>query len=76
MLYGFLAYLLWGLFPAYFPLLLPAAPVEIIAHRIIWTGVVMGIVITVTKNGANYATHVYPRGHALRLRQYSSPLTG
>lgn len=49
MLYGFLAYLLWGLFPAYFPLLLPAAPVEIIAHRIIWTGVVMGIVITVTK---------------------------
>ncbi|ARU46447.1 EamA family transporter RarD [Corynebacterium silvaticum] len=49
MLYGFLAYLLWGLFPAYFPLLLPAAPVEIIAHRIIWTGVVMAIVITVTK---------------------------
>ncbi|ADK29173.1 EamA family transporter RarD [Corynebacterium pseudotuberculosis] len=49
MLYGFLAYLLWGLFPAYFPLLLPAAPLEIIAHRIIWTGVVMALAITATK---------------------------
>lgn len=49
MIYGLLAYLLWGLFPAFFPLLEPAAPVEIIAHRIVWTGVFMAIVITVTK---------------------------
>jgi chloramphenicol-sensitive protein RarD len=31
------AYLLWGLFPLYFPLLEPAAPVEILAHRIAWS---------------------------------------
>lgn len=43
------AYLLWGLFPAYFPLLMPAAPVEIIAHRIFWTGVFMAIVLTLGK---------------------------
>ena len=34
---GFGAYLLWGLFPLYWPLLEPAAPVEILAHRIAWS---------------------------------------
>lgn len=48
--YGISAYLLWGLFPAYFPLLRPAAPVEIIAHRILWTAVFMAIVLTVSKS--------------------------
>ncbi|WKD60804.1 EamA-like transporter family protein [Corynebacterium ciconiae DSM 44920] len=48
MVYGVLAYLLWGLFPAYFPLLEPASPFEILAHRIVWTAVVMGIVIIIT----------------------------
>ncbi|MBN9643126.1 EamA family transporter RarD [Corynebacterium mendelii] len=46
MIFGIAAYLLWGLFPAYFPLLLPAAPAEILAHRIIWTGVFMAVVCT------------------------------
>src|SRR4051812_35594966 len=32
-----LAYLLWGLFPLYWPLLEPAAPVEILAHRMVWS---------------------------------------
>ena len=30
-------YLIWGLFPLYWPLLEPAAPVEILAHRIVWS---------------------------------------
>ncbi|HKG62894.1 MAG TPA: EamA family transporter RarD [Solirubrobacteraceae bacterium] len=34
---GVSAYLLWGLFPLYWPLLEPAAPVEILAHRIVWS---------------------------------------
>ena len=34
---GFGAYLLWGVFPLYWPLLEPAAPVEILAHRIAWS---------------------------------------
>lgn len=49
MIYGVLAYLMWGLFPAFFPLLLPAGPIEILAHRIIWTAVVMAVVVTVRK---------------------------
>lgn len=35
--YAIAAYLMWGFFPAFFPLLLPASPTEILAHRIIWT---------------------------------------
>jgi chloramphenicol-sensitive protein RarD len=35
--YGTGAYLLWGLFPLYFPLLEPANPVEIVGHRIVWS---------------------------------------
>jgi chloramphenicol-sensitive protein RarD len=50
MLNTVLAYLLWGFFPAFFPLLLPASPLEIIAHRVIWTAVLMVLVILI--NGA------------------------
>ncbi|HWT22949.1 MAG TPA: EamA family transporter RarD [Solirubrobacteraceae bacterium] len=30
-------YLMWGLFPLYWPLLEPALPVEILAHRVVWS---------------------------------------
>ena len=42
------AYLLWGVFPAFFPLLLPATPLEILAHRIIWTAVLIIIYLVIT----------------------------
>jgi chloramphenicol-sensitive protein RarD len=40
--FGAAAYVLWGLFPLYWPLLEPAAPVEILAHRVVWSLVVCG----------------------------------
>jgi chloramphenicol-sensitive protein RarD len=40
-LYGVAAYGLWGLFPLYWPLLEPAGAVEILAHRIVWSLVVV-----------------------------------
>ncbi len=43
-----LSYLLWGFFPAYFPLLLPAGPLEILAHRIVWTAVFMVVLLLFT----------------------------
>jgi chloramphenicol-sensitive protein RarD len=55
MIYGVLAYLMWGLFPAFFPLLLPAGPLEILAHRIIWTAVVMSIVVTIRKGWKEFS---------------------
>lgn len=37
------AYSLWGLFPAFWPLLAPAGAVEILAHRVAWTLVVTAL---------------------------------
>lgn len=37
LLLGIGAYLFWGVLPLYFPLLAPAGPLEIIAHRIVWS---------------------------------------
>jgi chloramphenicol-sensitive protein RarD len=42
------AYLLWGLFPAFFPLLKPAGAMEILAHRVIWSLLVVAGLLAVT----------------------------
>ncbi|MDO5029624.1 MAG: EamA family transporter RarD [Corynebacterium sp.] len=46
MIQAFGAYLLWAVFPLYFPLLEPAGPVEILAHRFVWTLVFMAIALS------------------------------
>ncbi|AXH97489.1 EamA family transporter RarD [Ornithinimicrobium avium] len=48
--YGFLAYLLWGAFPLYFAVLRPAGPWEIVAHRIIWTLVLCGLILLLRRD--------------------------
>jgi chloramphenicol-sensitive protein RarD len=48
-LLGVAAYSIWGLFPLYWPLLEPAGAVEILAHRMFWSAVVMALVITVLR---------------------------
>lgn len=65
MAYVLLAYLLWGFFPAFFPLLLPAGPVEILAHRIVWCALLMAVVTTVMRNWASLRRT--SRGEKLRL---------
>ena len=44
-LFGLAAYGMWGLFPLYWPLLKPAGAVEILAHRMFWSLVVMVILV-------------------------------
>ncbi|TWP47838.1 EamA family transporter RarD [Lentzea tibetensis] len=44
--YGTSAYIIWGAFPAYWPLLVPATPTEILAHRVAWSLGLMLIVIS------------------------------
>jgi len=48
LVFGVSAYLLWGLFPLYWPLLEPAAPVEILAHRITWSLVFVAGLLALT----------------------------
>jgi len=49
-IWGWLAYGMWGMFPAFFPLLKPAQPLEILSHRFLWTFVFMGIVLALTRS--------------------------
>ena len=48
LLFGLAAYGSWGVFPAFFPLLKPAGPGEILAHRIVWTVLLMAVVLIAT----------------------------
>lgn len=47
--FGAGAYVMWGLFPAFFPLLKPAGALEILAHRIFWSFVLMVVVVAAVR---------------------------
>lgn len=49
-LYGIGAYVLWGFFPLYMRLLRPADPLEILAHRIVWSVVFVALVLAAMRN--------------------------
>jgi chloramphenicol-sensitive protein RarD len=49
-LFGFLAYTCWGFFPLYWKLLEPAGPIEILAHRIIWSAVFVTLLLVGMRN--------------------------
>lgn len=46
-LYTFLAFLMWGLLPFYWKWLDALPPVEILSHRVIWSGLLMGVLVAV-----------------------------
>lgn len=48
-LFGAAAYVMWGMFPAFFPLLEPASALEILAHRMVWTLLLMLVVVAVSR---------------------------
>ena len=47
-LLGIAAYLMWGLFPLYWPLLEPADALEILAHRVVWSLVAVVLLLLLT----------------------------
>lgn len=51
-LYAVTAYLAWGFFPLYLRLLRPTGPVEVLAHRIAWSVVVMVLVLAMLRRMA------------------------
>lgn len=57
------AYAMWGLFPAFWPLLAPGVPVEILAHRIAWTAVLMVVAISLLRG--------WPELRALSVRGWA-----
>lgn len=55
------AYTMWGVFPLYFPLLEPAGAVEILAHRIVWSALVMGVLVVALRRTARFRALVADR---------------
>lgn len=59
--FGVIAYLLWGAFPLYWPLLEPAGAIEILAHRLIWSLVVMTGLVIVLRRGVQFMGLIHDR---------------
>ncbi|GIF15093.1 EamA family transporter RarD [Actinoplanes teichomyceticus] len=49
-LYGLTAYVIWGFFPIYFKLLRPSSPLEILAHRVIWSVAFVALLLSALRN--------------------------
>ena len=64
---GLGAYFLWGLFPLYFPLLAPAGPVEIIAHRVVWSVLLCLVLLAATRGLADLRAALASRRTTLGL---------
>jgi len=48
-IFGFAAYLLWGAFPLYFRLMERSGPIEVVAHRALWSLVFCVLALTVLR---------------------------
>ena len=65
-LFGVTAYVLWGAFPLYWPLLEPAGAIEILAHRIVWSGLTLGLLVLVLRRRAQFLAILHD-ARALKL---------
>ena len=64
---GLSAYGLWGLFPLYFPLLEPAGGLEIVAHRVVWSLLFIGLLLAARKGWGQVRAAVSDRRTLLVL---------
>ncbi|GAA0580779.1 EamA family transporter RarD [Kribbella sandramycini] len=51
--YGLTAYLLWGLFPLYWRLLDHSGPIELLAHRVLWSLTTIVVLVAVLRKFGN-----------------------
>jgi len=54
LLLGITAYVLWGGFPLYWPHLEPAGAIEILAHRVLWSLLTMGLLVLVLRRTSQF----------------------
>jgi chloramphenicol-sensitive protein RarD len=64
---GLSAYGLWGLFPLYFPLLEPAGGLEIVAHRVVWSLLFIGLLLAARRGWGQVRAAVSDRRTLLVL---------
>lgn len=58
MIFGFAAYLLWGAFPLYFRLMERSGPIEVAAHRALWSLVFCVLALTVLRQWDQFSAAV------------------
>lgn len=58
MIFGFAAYLLWGAFPLYFRLMERSGPIEVVAHRALWSLVFCVLALTVLRQWDQFSAAV------------------
>jgi chloramphenicol-sensitive protein RarD len=61
LLLGVAAYVMWGAFPLYWPLLEPAGAVEILAHRALWSCLTMGVLVLALRRSGQFRAIVRDR---------------
>jgi len=59
--FGLLAYLFWGILPIYFKQLAAVSALDIVAHRIIWSLVFLGLLLAVTGGWKQVRTGIKDR---------------
>ena len=64
---GLGAYVLWGVFPLYFPLLEPAGGLEIVAHRVVWSLLFVALLLTVRRGWSQVLRTIADRRSLLVL---------
>jgi chloramphenicol-sensitive protein RarD len=65
--FGVTAYVLWGVFPLFFPLLKPAGAIEILANRIVWSLLAVVCVLALGRNFSAARTLLRDRRRVLLL---------
>jgi len=66
-LLGVAAYTMWGAFPLYWPLLKPASAPEILAHRVLWSCLVLGLLVVAARRGPHLRRIIQHRRSLLLL---------
>ena len=65
--YGATAYLMWGLFPLYWPFLAPSPALEVLAHRVAWSLLAVGVLLALTRRTAGLRKALRQPMQVLRL---------
>lgn len=64
---GITAYLIWGFFPLLFAVLVPATPLEILAHRVLWSLLAVVLVLAVLRRRWGWVRSVWRGPRRKRL---------
>ena len=66
-IYGIAAYGCWGLIPLYFKSVAYVPPLEVLAHRVAWSLLLLGLLVTLSRRWADFRRAITSKGVILTL---------